>query len=139
MLGNGSKSVLDVVPTQLEVLATGIQTSERNVDMGMFRVDVRDSHPFERRAEIQLDAAHHVPRQPLQIKTLPEFRGDYQLPQPWIATLLPFKKFRSDIDASGFGGEFGFLLLERSTLPRNVPAVRAPMSRNPIGGIGHPD
>jgi hypothetical protein len=139
VLGDGSKSVPDVVPIQLELLAPGIHTSERNVDMRMFRVEVRDSHPFERTPQIGLDTTHHVPRQPLQVETLAELRGDYQLPQPWITTLLPFKKLGSDIDAGGFGGESGFSLLQRSTLPRNVPAMRAPMAANPIGGIGHPD
>jgi hypothetical protein len=112
MLGNGSKSILDVVPIQLELLAPGIQTSERNVDMGMFGVEVRDRHPFERASEIGLDTGHQVPRQPLEIETLTELRGDYQLPEPWITALLPFKKFRGDIDASGLGGESGFLLLK---------------------------
>jgi hypothetical protein len=112
MLGNGSKSILNEVPIQLELLAPGIQSSECNVDMGMFGVEVRYRHPFERASEIGLDTAHHVPRQPLEIETLTELRGDYQLPEPWITALLPFKEFRGDIDAGGLGGESGFLLLK---------------------------
>lgn len=112
MLGNGSKSVFDVVPIQLERLARGIQTSQRNVDVGMFGVEVGYGHPFERSAKIHLDTAHHIPGQPLQVETLAELRGDDQLPEPWIAALLPFKKFRSDIEARGLRGESRFLLLE---------------------------
>ena len=54
-------------------------------------------------------AAHHVPREALQVETLAELGGDDQLPQPWVAALLPFEKLRSDIDANGFRGEPGFL------------------------------
>jgi hypothetical protein len=100
VLGNGSKSTLYIVPIQLELLAVGIETSERDMDVRMFGVEVRYRDPFERRAQIGLHTAHHVPRQELQVKTLAEFRGNDQFPQPWITALLPVKKFRSNIDTS---------------------------------------
>ena len=74
MLGNGSKTVLDVVPIQLEPLAVGIEASQRNVDMGMFRVEVRHRHPVERCVKVGFHPAHHVPRQSLQVETLAELR-----------------------------------------------------------------
>jgi hypothetical protein len=80
MLGHGAETTLDVIPIQTELLAFGIAPPECDVDVGMLRVEVRHSHPFERRMEICLDAAHHVPCQPLQINTVAELRGDDQLP-----------------------------------------------------------
>ena len=45
MLGNGSKTVLDVLPIQLKLFAPGIEASECDVDVGMFRVEVRRPRP----------------------------------------------------------------------------------------------
>ena len=42
--------------------------------MRMLRIEMRYSHPLDRRAEIGLDTAHHVTRDALQIETLAEFR-----------------------------------------------------------------
>lgn len=92
MLCNGSKPVLDVLPIQPELLAFGVAASERDVDVRMFGVEVSYSNPFERRGQIGLHTAHHVPRQALQIETFAEFRGNDQFPQSWIAALLPFEK-----------------------------------------------
>src|SRR5580704_17694299 len=61
-----------VIPIQLECLAAGIDASERNVDVRMFRVEVRYRYPFERRMEVGSHAAHHVPGQSLQVETLAE-------------------------------------------------------------------
>ena len=112
MLGNGSKTVLDVLPIQFELHSLYIEASQSYVNMRMLRIEMRYSHPFDRCAEIGLDSAHYVPREALQIETLAEFRGDDQLPQPWVAALLPCEELRSDIDANGFRGEPGFLRLE---------------------------
>jgi len=80
--------------------------------MRMLRIEMCYGHPFDRRAEIGLDSAHYVPCEALKIETLTEFRGDDQLPQPWVAALLPCEELRSYIDANGFRGEPGFLRLE---------------------------
>ena len=80
--------------------------------MRMLRIEMCYSHPFDRSAEIGLDTAHYVSREALQIETLTKFRGDYQLPQPWVARLLPCEELRSYIDANCFRGEPGFLRLE---------------------------
>jgi hypothetical protein len=112
MLRHGPQTILDVFPIKLEFLTTGIETSERDVDVGMLRVEVRHRHPFERHMEIGLDTGHNVSRDPLQVETVTELRGDDQLPQPWIAGLLPFKKLRWDIDASSFRGEPSLVGLE---------------------------
>ena len=112
MLGNGSKTVLDVLPIQFELRSRYIEASQSYVYMRMLRIEMRDSHPFDRGAEIGLDPAHYVSREALQIETLTEFRGDYQLPQPWVAALLPCEELRSYIDANCFRGEPGFLRLE---------------------------
>jgi hypothetical protein len=48
--------------------------------MGMLRIEMGYSHPFDRRTEIGLNSAHYVPREALEIETLTEFRGDDQLP-----------------------------------------------------------
>lgn len=89
--------------------------------------------------EVGFHATHHVARQPLQVETLTELGGDDQLPQPWIGARLPFKKFRRDLDTSGYRGEAAHLGMERSTLPRNIFAVGTPMPRNAIAGISDPD
>jgi hypothetical protein len=74
MLGNGSKTVLDVLSIKIELHSLYIEASQSDVNMRMRRVEMRNSHPFEGLAEIDLDTAHHVPRQPLQIETLAELR-----------------------------------------------------------------
>jgi hypothetical protein len=80
MLRDGPETISDVIPIQLECLAAAIDASERNVDVGMFRVEVRHCHPFEGCVEVGLHAAHHVPREPLQIETFAELGGDNQFP-----------------------------------------------------------
>ena len=127
MLRHGPETISDVIPVQPECLAAGIDASERNVDVGMFRVEMHHGHPFEGFVQVGLHATHHVASKSLQVETLAEFGGDDQLPQPWIGALLPFKKFRRDLDASGCRGEPRPLGLERSVLPRNIFAVRPPM------------
>jgi hypothetical protein len=112
MLGNGSKTVLDVLSIQFELCSLCIEASQSDVNMRMLRIEMCYSHPFDRRAEIGLDTAHYVPREALQIETLTEFRGDYQLPQPRVASLLPCEELRSYIDTSCFRGKPGFRLLE---------------------------
>jgi len=82
------------------------------VNMRMLRIEMRYSHPFDRRAEIGLDTAHYVPRKALQVETLTEFRRNDHLPQPWVAALLPCEELRGYIDANCFRGEPGFLRLE---------------------------
>jgi hypothetical protein len=89
MLGNGSKSVFDVLSIKLELHSLYIDASQSDVNMRMRRIEMCYSHPFDRRAEIGLDTGHYVSRQARQIETLTEFRGDDQLPQPWVAALLP--------------------------------------------------
>jgi hypothetical protein len=74
MLGNGSKTALDVLPIQFELLAPGVETSERDMDVGMFRVEMRHRDPVERCAEVGFHAVHHVSRQSLQVETLAELR-----------------------------------------------------------------
>jgi hypothetical protein len=61
----------------------------------MLRVEVRHGHPFERRVEIGFHAAHHVPREALQVETLAELRGDDQLPQPWVAASCHSRSFEA--------------------------------------------
>ena len=112
MLGNCSETVLDILSFQFELRALCIEASQSYVNMRMLSIEMRYSHPFDRRAEIGLDPAHYVSREALQIETLTEFRGDYQLPQPWVAVLLPCEELRRDIDANGFRREPGFLRLE---------------------------
>ena len=78
MLGNGSKTALDVLPIQFELLAPGVEASERDMDVGMFRVEVRHRQApqseGERCVEVGFHAAHHVSRQSLQVETLSELR-----------------------------------------------------------------
>ena len=112
MLGNRSKTVLDVVSIQFELHSLYIEASQSYMNMRMLRIEMCHSHPFDRRAEIGLHTAHYVSREALQVETLAEFRGDYQLPQPWVAALLPCEELRSYIDANCFRGEPGFLRLE---------------------------
>jgi len=80
--------------------------------MRMLRIEMCYGHPFDRHTEIGLDPAHYVSSEALQIETLTEFRGDDQLPQPWVAALLPCEELRSYVDADCFRGEPGFLRLE---------------------------
>jgi hypothetical protein len=105
MLGYGAQTIPDIFPIQPEFLAAGLESSERDVDVWVLCVEVRHCHPFERRVKIGLGAAHYVPSQPLQVEPLAELRGDDQLPQPWVAALLPFLKFGRDIYAGRFRGE----------------------------------
>jgi hypothetical protein len=112
MLGNGSKTVLDVLSIQFELRSLYIEASQSYVNMRMLRIEMSHGHPLDRPAEIGLDTAHYVPREALQIETLTEFRGDDQLPQSWVAALLPCEELRGDIDANCFRGEPGFLRLE---------------------------
>ena len=112
MLGNGSKTVLDVLPIKFELRSLDIEASQSYVNMRMLRIEMCYSHPFDRRAEIGLDTAHYVSREALQVETLTEFRGDYKLPQAWVAALLPCEELRSYIDANRFRREPGFLRLE---------------------------
>ncbi len=89
MLGNGSKAVFDVLSIKFELHSLHIEASQSDMNMRMRRIEIDYSRPFDRRSEIGLDTAHHVTREALQIETLAEFRGDDQLPQPWVAALLP--------------------------------------------------
>jgi hypothetical protein len=89
MLGNGSKTVFDVLSIKFELHSLHIEASQSDMNMRMRRIEMDYSRPFDRRAEIGLDTAHYVTREALQIKALAEFRGDDQLPQPWVADLLP--------------------------------------------------
>jgi hypothetical protein len=89
MLGNGSKTILDILSIKLELHSLYIEASQSDVNMRMRRIEMRYSRPFDRRAEIGLDTAHYVSREALQIETLAKFRGDYQLPQPRVAAFLP--------------------------------------------------
>jgi hypothetical protein len=139
MLGCGSEAISDVIPIQLECLAAGIDASERNVDVGMFRVEVRYRYPFERRMEVGSHPAHHVPRQSLQVETVAELGRDYQLPKPRIAAILPIAKSGSNIDTCRIRAEAGFLRFERRTLSRDISAMRVPMACNPIARVAHPD
>ena len=74
MLGNCSETVLDILSFQFELRALCIEASQSYVNMRMFRIEMRYSHPFNRRAEIGLDPAHYVAREALQIETLTELR-----------------------------------------------------------------
>ena len=139
MLGYGSEAISDVIPIQFERLAAGIDASERNVDVGMFRVEVRYRYPFERRMQVGSHPAHHIPRQSLQVETLAEFGRDYQLPHPWIGAILPLAKSGGNIDTNRFRAEPRLLRFERGTLPGDVSAVCVPLPCNPIARIAHPD
>ena len=112
MLGNRSETVFDVLSIQFELHSFYIEASQSHVNMRMLRIEMCYSHPFDRSAEIGLDTAHYVSREALQIETLTEFRRDYQLPQPWVAAILPCEELRCYIDANCFRGEPGFLRLE---------------------------
>ena len=131
MLGDGSKTVADVLSIQPEFLAPFIQPSKSDVDVRMLRVEMRRGRPFERCMEIGCHPIHYVSREPLQVEPLAEFRRDYQFPDPWIARLLPFVKPQGNIDASTFCGEPRFFGLERRTLPDDVlPCARqCPVTR----------
>ena len=74
MLGNGSKTILDVLPIQFKLRSLCIEPSQSYVNMRMLRIEMRYSHPFDRHSEIRLDPAHYVPREALQIETLTELR-----------------------------------------------------------------
>jgi hypothetical protein len=139
MLRHGSKTVADVLSIQPEFLAPFIQAPESDVDVGMLRVEMRHSSPFERSVKIGFHPAHHVSREALQVEPLTEFGRDYQFPDPWIARLLPLLKPKRNIDASSFCGEPRFVGLERSTFPHDVFAMRAPMPADPITGISQAD
>jgi hypothetical protein len=113
MLGNGSKTVLDVLPIQFELRSLWYRAPLSDVDVRMFRVEMRHGHPFDRCAEIGLDMRPITSRvRRCRVETLAELRGDDQLPQPWVTALLPCEELRSYIDANGFRGEPGFLRLE---------------------------
>jgi len=70
MLRHGPETISDVIPIQPECLAAGIDASERNVDVRMFRVEVRHGQPFERRMEVGFHATHQVARKSLQVESL---------------------------------------------------------------------
>jgi hypothetical protein len=139
MLGYGSEAISDVIPIQPECLAAGIDASERNVDVGMFGIEVRCRYPFERRMQVGSHPTHHVPRQSLQVDTLAKLGRDYQLPKPRIVAILPFAKPGSNIDTCRFRAKAGFLRFERRTLTGDVSAMRVPMACNPIARIAHPN
>ena len=74
MLGNGSKTVFDVLSIQFELRSLCIDAPQSYVNMRMLRIEMCYCHPIDRRAEIGLDPAHYVAREALQIETLTELR-----------------------------------------------------------------
>ena len=65
--------------------------------------------------------------------------GENQLPQPWIGAILPSRSCEAISTPVASAPKPHFSGLERSTLPRDVSAVCAPMACNPIAGIAYPD
>ena len=59
--------------------------------------------------------------------------------QPRVGAILPVPKFGSDIDANRFRAEARLLRFLRRTLPRNVPAMRAPASGHATVRVTHPN
>jgi hypothetical protein len=57
--------------------------------MGMFSIEVCDSHPFQSSAEILFNPAHQVPGQASEVNAFAEFGRDYDLPQALIPRSLP--------------------------------------------------
>jgi hypothetical protein len=80
MLRHEPEAISDVIPIQPECLASVIEATESHMDVGMFRVEVRNRHPFEGFVEVGFHAPHHVARKSLQVETLAELGGDDQLP-----------------------------------------------------------
>jgi hypothetical protein len=57
--------------------------------MGMFSIEMCDSHPFQSSSEILFDPIHQTARQASEVNTLAEFGRDYELPQALIPRCLP--------------------------------------------------
>jgi len=80
ILGNSANRMFDVVPVQVNWLPLRPYSSERNVDVGMFSVEVTDGNPLQGNTDILLDVLHQIARQAREINALAEFRRDYDLP-----------------------------------------------------------
>jgi hypothetical protein len=57
--------------------------------MGMFSIEMCDSHPFQSSSEILFDPIHQTARQASEVNALAEFGRDYELPQALIPRSLP--------------------------------------------------
>jgi hypothetical protein len=64
-------------------------SSERNVDMGMFRVEVANGDPFDGNPDILLQLPHQITRQACEVNAVAEFRRDYDLPKTLVPRSLP--------------------------------------------------
>jgi hypothetical protein len=57
--------------------------------MGMFSIEMCDSHPFQSSAEIVFEAVHQIAGQASEVNAFAEFGRDYDLPQALIPRSLP--------------------------------------------------
>jgi hypothetical protein len=141
VFGNGPNPLLDVVPSHPQGGTIGSESTDHNVNMGMFGIEVFYRYPIELGSKIFLHPLHQIACQPLQIGSVSELGRDNHLPESRVFCLLPFIQSSGNIDALISGGESNQsrILLLGSTLPRQVPAVCLPLSARLVVEIGNSD
>jgi len=92
ILGNLANSMLDVVPVQVNWLPLRPYSSKRNVDVGMFSVEVTDGKPLQGNPNILLDLLHQIARQAREVNPLAELGRHYDLPKALVPRSLPCLK-----------------------------------------------
>ena len=98
ILSDFADALPDVVPAEAKRAAFRADSSERHVNVRVFRVVVRNRHPFERSSEIRLHPRQQIARQPFQIGSIAKFRRYDYLPKAFIAGPLPTFESLSDLN-----------------------------------------
>jgi hypothetical protein len=139
VFGNGPNPLLDVIPSHAHGGAIGSDSTDHNVNMGMFGIEVFYCHPIELGSKVLLHALHQIPCQLLQIGSVSELGRDDHLPKSLVLCLLPFFQSGGNIDAFVSGGESNRsqIVFLGGTFPRQVPAVCLPLSARLVVEIGH--
>src|ERR1035438_10559670 len=108
--------------------------------MRVLRIVVRRRDPIQRApANLPLDPAHHLAREPFQIDLSAELWRNDELPHPLVPRALPGVESLRNGDGLGAVVEAASAIsvTECCALPRDVAPVGAPLSSHRIPRVHH--
>jgi hypothetical protein len=99
VFGYGTNPLFDVVSAQVNWSPLHADAPYRNVNMGMFSIEMTDGNPFQGNSDMLSELFHQIARQAREVKALAEFRRDDDLPHALVPRSLPRFEPTSDIDS----------------------------------------
>jgi hypothetical protein len=95
--GDFAKALPNIVPAEPKRAGIHTDTSNRDVNVRVLSIVVRDRNPFERSQQIRLHPRQQIARQLLEIGSIAKFRRKDYLPKAFIAGPLPTFKSLSNL------------------------------------------